>query len=155
MVACGVEGLQLSPMKIIALLVLLFATALLAADPAPALKTEKFKLGDWEDDIGYRQAVRVGRTLYISGSVGAGEMPAAIAEAYGALGKTLRHYGLGFQHVVKENIYTTQLDALKANLAARRKFYGKDFPAATWVQVSRLYDPAHVIEVEVIAVLPE
>ena len=39
--------------------------------------------------------------------------------------------------------------------AARRAFYGKDFPAATWVQVARLYDPAHVIEVELIAVFPE
>jgi 2-iminobutanoate/2-iminopropanoate deaminase len=142
-------------MKLLSCLCLLLVTALHAADPAPALKTDKFKLGDWEDDIGYRQAVRVGNTLYISGSVGAGAMPDAIRGAYGELEKTLAHYGLTFAHVVKENIYTTDLDALKANLEVRRAFYGKEFPAATWVQVSRLYEPAHVLEVELIAIFPE
>jgi 2-iminobutanoate/2-iminopropanoate deaminase len=142
-------------MKKLLVLCLLLAGALYADNPAPAQQTDKFMLGEWENDIGYRQAVRVGNTLYISGSVGGGEMPAAIREAYGALGQTLRHYGLTFQHVVKENIHTTKLDELKANLAIRRAFYGKDFPAATWVQVNRLYDPGHVLEVELIAVFPE
>ena len=142
-------------MKLLSCLCLLSATALLAADPAPALKTDKFKLGDWEDGIGYRQAVRVGNTLYISGTTGAGAMPDAIRGVYGELEKTLAHYGLTFAHVVKENIYTTDLDALKANLEVRRTFYGKEYPAATWVQVSRLYQPIHVLEVELIAVFPE
>ncbi len=56
---------------------------------------------------------------------------------------------------MKENIYTTQIDALKTNLDLRRKFYGRDFPAATWVQVDRLYEPAQVIEVELVAEFPE
>jgi 2-iminobutanoate/2-iminopropanoate deaminase len=122
--------------------------------PPPILKTDKFKLGDWEDEIGYRQAVRVGNVLYISGSVGAGDMPKSIRSAYGTLRKTLAHYGLTFQNVVKENLYTTDISALEANLSVRREFYGKDFPAATWVQVQRLYDATDVIEVEVIAVFP-
>lgn len=37
------------------------STALLA-DPAPALKTNQFKLGNWEDEIGYHQTVRVDDT---------------------------------------------------------------------------------------------
>jgi 2-iminobutanoate/2-iminopropanoate deaminase len=143
-------------MKFVPLLCLLLSTTAYAAEPAPAPpKTERFKAGAWEDDIGYRQAVRVGKTLYISGTVGAGEMPAAIKSAYDGLEKTLRHFGLTFQHVVKENIYTTKLDELKANLAIRRAYYGQDFPAATWVQVDRLYEPKDVIEVELIAVFPE
>ena len=82
-------------------------------------------------------------------------MPDAIRGVYGELQKTLEHYGLTFAHVVKENVYTTDLDALKANLEVRRGFYGKEYPAATWVQVSRLYQPIHVLEVELIAVFPE
>lgn len=135
------------------------ATETPAAPPArptaPALPTEKFRMGGWEDDYGYRQAVRVGNTLYVSGSVGAGEMPAAIRTAYGTLRKTLAHYGLGFQHVVKENIFTTKLDALKEHRAVRKEFYGTDYPAATWVQIDRLFQPDYVIEVEIIAVFPE
>lgn len=141
-------------MKLIALIAFVSTTLLSAADTLPALKTQKFKLGDWEDDIGYRQAVRVGDTLYISGIAGAGAMPDAIKSVYGELSQVLAHYGLTFAHVVKENAYTTDLEALKANLAVRRAFYGKDFPAATWVQVSRLYEPGHVLEVELVAVFP-
>jgi 2-iminobutanoate/2-iminopropanoate deaminase len=139
-------------MKIV--LWLLSTIAVFAADPAPALRTDKFKLGDWEDDIGYRQAVRVGDTLYISGVTGKGAMPGAIKNVYGELQQVLAHYGLTFAHVVKENLYTTDLEAVKANLPARRAYYGKDFPAATWVQVSRLYEPGHVLEVELIAAFP-
>jgi enamine deaminase RidA (YjgF/YER057c/UK114 family) len=146
-----------SPLVLACLGLLLAAARLDATDTpagAPALKTDKYRAGKSEDDYGYRRAVRIGNTLYVSGAVGAGEMPAAIRTAYGTLGKTLAHYGLGFQHVVKENIFTTKLDALKESRAVRKEFYGTDFPAATWVQVDRLFQPDYVIEVELIAVFP-
>ena len=133
------------------LLLLAAATMIGAAE----VKIEKYKGGDWEDAIGYRQAVRVGQMLYISGSAAGGEMPDAIRGSYDYLEKTLKAHGLTFKNVVKENIYTTNLDALKANQSVRRAYYGKDFPAATWVQVVRLYNPEQVIEVELIAVFPE
>lgn len=122
-----------------------------AAESGPV----RYQEGPWEDDIGYRQAVRVGNTLYVSGTVGGGAMPDAIREAYAGVEKTLRAHGLTFADVVKENIHTTNLDALKENLAVRKAFYKGVYPAATWVQVQRLYEPAHVFEVEVIAVFPE
>jgi 2-iminobutanoate/2-iminopropanoate deaminase len=119
------------------------------------IEKHKFNLGPWENEIGYAQAVRVGNVLYVSGSVGGGTMPDAIKQAYGALGRTLAAHRLGFQHVVKENVFTTDLDALKANKDVRRNYYQGDFPASTWVQVSRLYNPQYVIEVEVVAVFPD
>lgn len=123
--------------------------------PAPAIKKDKFHLGPWEHEIGYAQALRIGNTLYVSGSVGSGEMPVAIKQAYDTIARTLAAHGLGFGHVVKENVFTLDLDALKAHKAIRNACYGGDFPAATWVQISRLFDPKHVIEVEVIAVFPD
>jgi enamine deaminase RidA (YjgF/YER057c/UK114 family) len=119
------------------------------------LKKQKFNLGPWENETGYAQAVRVGNTLYVSGSVGGGAMPDAIKKAYDTIARTLRAHKLSFQHVVKENVYTTDLDALKTHKAVRKTYYGTDFPAATWVQVSRLFQPEYVIEVEVIAVFPD
>ena len=142
-------------MKLSLCLVCLLLSVAHAADTLPPLKTDRFQRGAWEDEYGYREAVRVGNTLYISGNVGKGAMPDAIRQAYGSLQSILAHYGLTFQHVVKENIYTTQLDVLKENRAVRREFYGKDFPAATWVQVDRLFQPEYTIEVELIAVFPE
>jgi enamine deaminase RidA (YjgF/YER057c/UK114 family) len=104
-----------------------------------------------ETQIGYCQAVRIGHTLHISGSVGKGEMPAAMRSAYNELRSTLQANGLGFSDVVKENVYATDLDAFIKNKDVRKEYYGKDFPAATWVQVQRLYSPAFVVEIELTA----
>lgn len=107
-----------------------------------------------EKEIGYAQAVRVGDMLYISGSVGEGDMPHAINQAYDELKATLVAHGLSFRDVVKENVYTNDLDAFIVNKELRKRYYGQDFTAATWVQVQRLYLPAHVVEVELVAVFP-
>jgi 2-iminobutanoate/2-iminopropanoate deaminase len=108
-----------------------------------------------EKEIGYAQAVRIGDTLYISGSVGAGEMPAAIRESYDELKKTLAPHGLDFRNVVKENVFTTDLDAFKASKEIQKEYYGMECPAGTWVQVQRLYLPKFVVEVELVAVFPK
>jgi len=107
-----------------------------------------------ETEIGYCEAVRVGNTLYVSGSVGSGEMPLAIKRAYTTLQKTLAARGLGFANVVKETVFATDLDAFIQNKDVRKQFYGANTPAATWVQVARLYQPAYVVEVELTAVFP-
>ena len=135
-------------------LALLFAL-LVSTVSAQELRKEKFNRGPWENEIGYAQAVRVGNTLYISGSTGSGTMPDAIRSAFTAIKETLAAYHLDFRHVVKETAYTTDIEALKAANEVRKTYYGSDFPAATWVQVDRLFTPETVLEVEVIAVFPE
>ena len=137
------------------LLLLALLTSAISAVSAQELRKEKFNLGSWENDIGYAQAVRVGNTLYVSGSTGTGSMPEAIKGTFDVIKRTLAAYHLDFRHVVKENIYTTDIEALKAAKDVRKAYYGTDFPAATWIQISRLYEPTQVIEVEVIAVFPE
>lgn len=104
-----------------------------------------------EKDVGYCQAVRVGNTLYISGAASRGEMAPAMRSVYEQLQQTLEANGLTFADVVKENVYATDLDAFIRNKELRKEFYGQTLPAATWVQVQRLYVPAIVVEVELIA----
>jgi enamine deaminase RidA (YjgF/YER057c/UK114 family) len=108
-----------------------------------------------ETEIGYCQAVRSGNRLYISGTVGQGEMPAAVQSVYERLKQTLEANGLTFRDVVKENVYTTDLDAFKASKEIRKTFYGDSLPAATWVQVQRLFLPSFVLEVELTAEYPK
>lgn len=108
-----------------------------------------------EAGIGYCQAVRSGNRLYVSGTVGQGEMPAAVQSVYERLRQTLEANGLKFADVVKENVFTTDLDAFKASKDIRKAFYGASFPAATWIQVQRLFLPAFVLEVELVAEYPE
>ena len=121
-----------------------------------SLKKEKFNLDKaGEDKIGYAQAVKIGNTIYISGSVGWGNMSDALRLAYDEIDKTLKNYNATFSNVIKENLYSTELDSVIRFKDVRREYYKGDFPAATWVEVKRLYNPGLVVEVEVIAVLPE
>ena len=103
---------------------------------------------------GYAQAVLVDNVLYVSGTVARDLTPEGITRLYSTIEKTLAHYGAGFEHVVKENLYTTDIESMKKHNAARKAFYKGDFPAATWVQITRLYMVEAKLEVEVIAHLP-
>ncbi len=140
------------------LLALLAAAAISAcstATPVASTRSECFHANAaFETQVGYCEAVRTGNTLYISGTVGRGEMPKAVEQAYSNLRKTLEARGLGFADVVKENVYATDLDAFIRAQAVRKSFYGSSTPAATWVQVPRLFSPDFVVEVELVAVYP-
>ncbi len=107
-----------------------------------------------ETEIGYCEAVRSGNRLYVSGTVGQGDMPAAVQSTYERLQKTLEANGLGFADVVQERVFTTDLEAFKASRELRKRFYGGTLPAATWVQVQRLYSPSLVVEIELVAEYP-
>src|SRR5262245_1158981 len=104
-----------------------------------------------ERSIGFCQAVRVGDVLYISGVTGAAPMESAVPRVYEQLRRILEANGLTFADVVKETVYATDLDAFVKVSDARKPFYGSWVPAATWVQVQRLYLPSFVVEVELIA----
>ncbi|HEX9423501.1 MAG TPA: Rid family hydrolase [Pyrinomonadaceae bacterium] len=135
-------------------LALLIATLALAGTSlAGDVKKSAFHFApNLEKDLGFSRAVRVGDTLYIAGSVGAGEMDAAIKQAYDRIGKTLEAHGLTFQNIVKDTIYTTDLERFIANREVRKRYYSEDYPASTWVHVSRLNAPELVVEIEAIAV---
>jgi enamine deaminase RidA (YjgF/YER057c/UK114 family) len=125
------------------------------AIPQPALQKEKFHFGRTQDDeAGYAQAVRVGNTIYVSGTVSSTIDSAGITRLYSNIERSLAHFGATMQHVVKENLYTTDMVTMKANNEYRKRFYKGDFPAATWVQISRLYMEDLKLEVEVTAILP-
>ena len=118
---------------------------------------EKYHWGSTTQDTaaGYAQAVKVDNIIYLSGAVSRDVTPEGIKMVYEALGNTLKQYGATFQHVVKENLYTTDMEAMKKYNDTRKVFYKNDFPAATWIQVSRLYMVDAKLEVELIAHLPK
>ena len=123
------------------------------ASQKPAL--DSYHAGPWEQTIGYSQAVRVGHMLYVSGTVGAdakgqpADLDGQMKKAYGGIQKTLAHYNTDVSHVVMERIYTTDIEALIRSQETRKQIYGNSAPAATWVEVKRLYAPADKIEIEV------
>jgi 2-iminobutanoate/2-iminopropanoate deaminase len=134
----------------------LLLSACTAVAPRESPRTCFHENEAFELEVGFCQAVRSGRTLYVSGNAAKGEMASAIRTVYGDIQKTLAANGLTFANVVKENVYSTDLDAFIQNKAVRKPFYANTpLPAATWVQVQRLYTPAIVLEVEVVAEYPK
>jgi 2-iminobutanoate/2-iminopropanoate deaminase len=131
--------------------------------PPPRIK-QVFHLNPYEKDFGYSQGVLIDKTLYISGSVAvdaqgrlvaAGDMAGQMRAAYSNVQRTLAAHGAGFNAVVKETIYTTDMDALLKAADLRFEFYDKEqLPTTSWVQVQRLVDPGFLVQIEVVAELP-
>lgn len=122
------------------------------------IKKDKWHWGDplkQDTSAGYVQVVKVDNILYISGAVARDVTPEGITRVYQALERSLKSFGATFQNVVKENLYTTDMEAMKKNNDARKAFYKGDFPAATWIQVPRLYMHDARLEVELVAHLPK
>src|SRR5580693_4253064 len=133
-------------------------------EPPPPRVKQVFHLNPYEKDFGYSQAVLIDKTLYISGSVAAdqngrlvapGDMAGQMRAAYTNIRRTLAAHGVSFNEVVKETIYTTNMDALLKASDLRFEYYDKErLPATSWVQVQRLVDPGFLVEIEVVAELP-
>jgi 2-iminobutanoate/2-iminopropanoate deaminase len=132
---------------------------------SPPMRVKRvFHLNPYEKDFGYSQAVLIDKTLYISGSVAAdqngrlvspGDMPGQMRAAYSNIRRTLAAHGSDFEEVVKETIYTTNMDALLKASDLRFEFYNKErMPTTSWVQVQRLVDPGFLVQIEVVAELP-
>ena len=134
-----------------------------APEPKSRMK-ELYHLNKFEEAFGYAQAVRVENTIYISGSVavdadgklvGPDDMALQLKASYENVGRTLKAFKTDFDHVVKETIYTTDMDALLRESKLRFDYYDKqNLPAATWVEVKRLVDPGFLVEIEVTVELP-
>ena len=111
------------------------------------------KFNAQDTTAGYAEAVLVDNTLYISGWIGRGTIAEQLQEIYSNLGNILAAFGATYQNVVKETLFTTDIEGVKNNNSIRKAFYKGDFPAATWVQITRLYSARAdaQIEVELIA----
>ncbi|MEV0627352.1 NAD(P)-binding domain-containing protein [Nonomuraea wenchangensis] len=111
----------------------------------------------------YSHAVRAGDTLYISGVaafdergeiVGKGSMAAQTEHVYRVIERILADQGAGFGDVAFIRTYLTDMDARAEHGAVRRKFITGTPPASTTVEVSRLFMPGLLLEVDLIVALP-
>ena len=104
------------------------------------------------------------RTVYLAGQTGV-DANGKVAEGFRAqmvqvmenIKTALASVGGGFEHVVKITSYLTNLEANGAEFREVRSSYFPNkeaLPASTLLQISRLANPAYLVEVEAIAVLP-
>jgi 2-iminobutanoate/2-iminopropanoate deaminase len=144
------------PITFFVVFILLINTRIVAQNND--IKKEKWHWGNvlqQDTSAGYVQVVKVENVLYISGAVARDVTPEGITRVYQSLERSLKSFGATFQNVVKENLYTTDMEAMKRYNDARKVFYKGDFPAATWMGVARLFMADAKLEVELIAHLPK
>ena len=117
-----------------------------------------------EKAYGYTHAVKIGNSIKVSGAVSMDDEgnPTAIGDyaqqmknCYADLEKILKHFGCTFDHVVVENIFTTNMPLLLENGAYRAEIYTKNFPTGSWLGVKELALPEFMIEIELEVHKPE
>ena len=116
----------------------------------------------YEDVIGFSRAVRVGDTVYVSGTVawgedgsfvGEGDVYAQAKQALRNIEKALQQAGASISDVVRTRIYLTDIDRWEEAARAHAEAFAAVKPAATMVEVSRLADAAMLVEIEAVAVV--
>lgn len=104
------------------------------------------------------------KLLFLAGQIGNrpdGSLPSnvedQIIQAYENVRTILASQGAGPQHITKVMIYASAEPTNWAKLRAhRRAFFGERMPPpSTWVYVRQLVRPNYLVEVEVVAAVPE
>ncbi|WP_066372028.1 RidA family protein [Herbidospora mongoliensis] len=107
----------------------------------------------------YSHAVRTGDLLFVSGQVavadgeviGPGDMTRQSEVVYEFLRLILEDQGVTFEDVVHIRTFLTDMDGLLDHAAVRGRYMPSPPPASTTVEVSRLFMPGLVVEVELVA----
>ncbi len=107
------------------------------------------------------QAIRAGDFLFVSGQAavgddgaieGPGDFDRQADRAFRNLERALKAGGSGLDRVVKVTIFLTSMAYFGKIVELRRKWFSAPYPADTIVEISGLYSPDAMIEIEAIAV---
>jgi enamine deaminase RidA (YjgF/YER057c/UK114 family) len=103
----------------------------------------------YEPRVGYSRAVRIGKQIFVSGTVASG--PNAYEQALAAIAKierTLNDAGASLSDVVRTRIFVTNIADWELVARAHRERFGDVRPACSMVEVSKLIAPEYVVEIE-------
>ena len=116
----------------------------------------------WEPVVGYSRAVRAGRYIAVSGSaavdengelVGVGDMYAQTKQCIRVIENALQQAGASLADVVRTRTFVTDIERWDEVAKAHQEAFGDVAPATSMVEVSRLIDPAMLVEIEADALI--
>ena len=118
----------------------------------------------WEPLVGYSRAVRVGPWVAVAGTtaaaeggggaVGGDDAGAQAREALRRIAAALAQVGAGLEHVVRTRMYVTDIGRWEEVGRAHGEVFAEVRPVTSMVEVSRLIDPALLVEIEADAYVP-
>jgi enamine deaminase RidA (YjgF/YER057c/UK114 family) len=117
----------------------------------------------YEPVIGFSRAVKVGRTIAVSGTapigtdgktVGAGDPAAQTRRCLEIILAAIEQLGGTARDVIRTRTYITRVEDWEQIGRAHGEFFADIRPASTMVKVAGLLDPDWLVEIEADAVLP-
>ncbi len=116
----------------------------------------------WEKIVGYSRAVRVGDHVFVSGTtasdengtvMGIGDPYAQAAYIFAKIGRALEAAGASLNDVVRTRMFVINMDHWEAVCKAHAEVFADVLPVSTLVEISRLINPDHLVEIEVDALI--
>ena len=116
----------------------------------------------YEPVIGFSRAVRVGDTIYVSGSVaydsdgqlmGQGDVYAQAVQTIRNIEAALQQAGATLADVVRTRVYLTDMSRWEEAARAHREAFAEVRPASSFLEISGLASPDMLVEIEAVAVV--
>ena len=118
----------------------------------------------WECNIGYSRAVRFDNHIWVAGTTATDEHGQVVGKNNAAeqtryilqkMERALVEAGASLTHVVRTRMFVTRITDWEMVGRVHGEFFGEVRPAATMVEVSRLIDVDHLVEIEVDAYIAD
>jgi len=119
---------------------------------------------EWESEVGYSRAVRIGDRIEVSGTtatdedgdiVGVGDPYAQTEQAIENVERALEEAGATLSDVIRTRLFVTDIDHYDAVGRAHSEAFDDVRPATSMYEIERLVDPALLVEIEASAVVSD